>query len=154
MATYYSSVFVLQKEHVDTQLQILVKKVLSERKGGVNNLYTAKDRAQLAATASLSMVHVVLLKELVVHYDSNDVDIGRYRAFMALVSLALVIQIFVGFIGLYLSSVRKSFEKRKDVAEKSYYNGVLNPWFCSCAVEKVTQNRDKGRSHIVEFNER
>ena len=93
-----------------------------------DSLQTAKDRAQITASTSMSIVHVVLLKQLLVDYGPDTTTHLQYYVSLSLVIAALVVQVLAGFVAIYIAFIRKYVRRYK--ADAGDYRVTICPWRC------------------------
>ncbi|KAI0235232.1 hypothetical protein LSAT2_014290 [Lamellibrachia satsuma] len=72
------------------------------------SLTAAKDRAQLTATTAMSVVHVALLKSLI---DGGPEANRYYTIVIVLIVIALVLQVVIGIIAIFVTHTRNYYEK-------------------------------------------
>lgn len=92
----------------------------------LTSIEQAKDRAQVTAATSMSIVHVALLKELL---DAGPQGDKYYHFTLGLILTALILQIIAGLISLYIALLRYYFTEYKD----DFLDDCLKtcmPWGC------------------------
>ena len=91
-----------------------------------NSLQTAKDRAQITASTSMSIVHVALLKQLLDNGSDAFTRREHFYLSIALIVTALSIQVLAGFVALYIAFMRKYM--RNDKFTTGDYRVSVWPW--------------------------
>ena len=91
-------------------------------------LEQAKDRAQITAATSMSIVHVALLKDTL---DAGRDNNPYYTWTLSLIITALAIQIFAGLLALYVALLRNYYKEYKED-----FLGDCSKIFCPCKIRR------------------
>ena len=99
-----------------------------------DTLTEAKDKAQIAATTAMLVIHIGLLIDVI---GRGPTQIRFYTARIVLVSLAIVLQVSAGLTALIIANVRKYFRKHK----AGFCADICGP--CGCQSEAEIRHEKK-----------